>query len=106
MHAVHERPQYFLSLNARIEAGYLLRQLQKEITLSMPQSRPLPDIGVGCHELRVNDEQDTWRIVYRIYKDAILILEVFSKKSNTIPKSIIKACKERFRRYEADIKLK
>ena len=60
------------SSNARIEAGYLLRQVQKGIKLSLPQSRPMPSIGTRCHELRINDENLTWRIIYRIYTDAIL----------------------------------
>ena len=89
---------------ARIEAGYLLRQLQKGISLSLPQSRPMPSIGTNCHELRINDENLTWRIIYKIYTDAILILEIFEKKTGKTPKSIIDTCKQRIRRYNADVK--
>jgi phage-related protein len=92
------------STDARIAAGYLLRQLQRGIKLSLPQSRPMPSIGTRCHELRINDENVIWRIIYRIYSDAILILEVFSKKTNQTPKSIINICKERIKRYESDVK--
>ena len=92
------------SENARIEAGYLLRQLQKGLSLSLPQSRPMPSIGAQCHELRINDENLTWRIIYRIYTDAILILEVYEKKTNKTPKSIIDVCKQRIKRYETDVK--
>lgn len=90
------------SQNARIEAGYLLRLLQKGIKLSLPHSRPMPSIGTRCHELRINDEDGTWRIIYRIYKDAVLILEVFSKKTNQTPKAVIDACKARIKRFDAD----
>jgi phage-related protein len=90
------------SQKARLEAGYLLRQLQKGIKLSLPQSRPMPSIGTRCHELRINDENVIWRIIYRIYSDAILILEVFDKKTNRTPKGIIDVCKERIKRYDAD----
>jgi phage-related protein len=55
-----------LSAAARIEAGYLLRRLQRGDHLSMPHSRPMPSIGKYCHELRVNDASVTWRVVYRI----------------------------------------
>ncbi|MBT8372918.1 MAG: type II toxin-antitoxin system RelE/ParE family toxin [Deltaproteobacteria bacterium] len=92
------------SSNARIEAGYLLRQVQKGIKLSLPQSRPMTSIGRGCHELRINDENLTWRIIYRIYTDSILILEVFEKKTNKTPKPIVEICKQRIKRYEKDIK--
>jgi len=64
----------------------------------------MPSIGTRCHELRINDENLTWRIIYRIYSDAILILDVFEKKTNKTPKSIIDICKQRINRYEADVK--
>ena len=102
MHGEITTPPF--SENARIEAGYLLRQVQKGLKLSLPQSRPMPSIGARCHELRINDENLTWRIIYRIYTDAILILEVFEKKTNKTPKSIIDICKQRIKRYEADVK--
>jgi phage-related protein len=88
------------SQNTRLEAGYLLRRLKQGETLGMPHSRPLPSIGPQCHELRINDEQATWRIVYRIDSDAIVILEVFSKKSRTTPKTIIDVCKKRLKEYD------
>ena len=70
---------------ARVEAGYLLRMLQKGETLPMPHSRPMPTIGARCHELRIVDETVTWRIIYRMDPDAIVLLEVFDKKSKETP---------------------
>ena len=55
----------------------------------MPYSRPMPSIGQRCHELRINDENATWRIVYRVDTDAIVIVEVFSKKTTQTPKPVI-----------------
>jgi phage-related protein len=85
------------SKEARIEAGYLLRRLQRGDKLSMPHSRPMPTVGPRCHELRITDEGKIWRIIYRIDADAIVILEVFSKT----PKSVIEVCKRRLRDYDA-----
>ena len=85
---------------ARLEAGYLLRWLQRGELITMPHSRPMPDIGPRCHELRIDDAGVTWRIVYRIYPDAIVILEVFSKKSRATPRAVIAACRKRLREYE------
>lgn len=48
---------------ARIEAGYLLRLLQKGQALALPHSRPMPVVGSRCHELRVRDANADWRIV-------------------------------------------
>jgi phage-related protein len=92
------------SESARIEAGYLLRKLQRGLNLSMPHARPMPAIGPNCHELRIVDENVTWRIIFRIYSDAILILEVFEKKASRTPIVVINTCKSRLKRYEQDIK--
>ena len=90
-----------LSAAARIEAGVLLRRLQRGDSFSMPHSRPMPVIGSRCHELRIVDERATWRIVYRIDADAVVISEVFSKKTQATPKSVIDACKRRLKEYDA-----
>ncbi len=60
----------------------------------------MPDIGAHIHELRINDEHQTWRIIYRIDPDAIVIAEVFSKKTQQTPLSVINTCKRRLRRYD------
>lgn len=91
-----------LSAAARLEAGYLLRRLQRGEKLGMPQSRPMPSIGRRCHELRINDERSTWRIVYRVDEDATVILEVFSKKTQQTPKAVIDACKRRLKEYDSE----
>ncbi len=88
------------SSSARIEAGFLFRLLQMGETLSMPHSRPMPSIGKNCHELRINDGNSTWRIIYRIDKDAIIILEVFNKKTQQTPKKIMDVCKKRIKEYD------
>jgi len=89
------------SKQARLEAGYLLRLLQKGELLSLPHSRPMPSIGARCHELRVNDRGQTWRIVYRIDFDAIVILEVFAKKTGKTPRQVIDICKQRLQCYDS-----
>jgi phage-related protein len=89
-----------LSRIARLEAGLLLRRLQRGEKLAMPVSRSMPSIGSRCHELRINDENSTWRIVYRIDTDAILVLEVFSKKTTQTPGLVIDNCKRRMKDYD------
>ncbi len=77
-----------------------LAEASERETLSLPHSRPLPVIGPRCHELRMNDANTAWRIVVRIDPDAILILEVFSKKTQTTPTSVIEACRRRLSVYD------
>ena len=85
---------------ARIEAGVLLRRLQRGDKLTLPHSRPMPSIGSGCHELRIQDGDRSWRIVYRIESDAIVILDVFRKTTQQTPLRIIADCKRRLKQYQ------
>ena len=92
------------SIEARREAGFLLRQLQSGDMLTMPQSRPMPSIGPRCHELRIRDQDLYWRIIYRIDEEEILIAEVFAKKTQATPTVVISNCRKRFAsRDERDV---
>jgi phage-related protein len=95
---VHTPP---LSHKARKEAGHRLRLLQLGALLSMPISRPMPGIGPRCHELRIVDADRNWRIVYRIDKDAIIIVEVFAKKTDQTPKAVLDACRARLAEFDS-----
>ena len=66
------------SKEGRVEAGTLLRRVQEGELLALPNSRPMPGIGLRCYELRVRDGNRDWRIVYRLDHDAIVIAEVLS----------------------------
>lgn len=89
-----------LSEKARIEAGVLLRRVQRGEALSLPHSRPMPGIGSRCHELRIQEADSTWRIIYRVDKDAVIVVEVFAKKTQATPKSVIDACRHRLKSYD------
>ena len=98
MHGEVKTPPF--SKLARLHAGFLLRALQRGDKIAMPHSRPMPSIGRRCHELRVPDEKISCRIVYRIDADAVVIVEVFSKKTGKTPKGVIDRCKARLREYD------
>jgi phage-related protein len=85
---------------ARLETGFLLRQLQRGRSLGLPSSRPMSSIGTRCHELRINDRDKTWRIIYRIDENYVVIVDVFAKTTNKTPKSVIDLCKQRLKRYD------
>jgi len=89
------------SATARLEAGWLLRRLQAGEMLAMPHSRPMPSIGQRCHELRVVDAGKTWRLVYRIDAEAIVIADVFQKTTTRTPTRVIGDCRRRLRLYDA-----
>jgi phage-related protein len=88
------------SKGARLEAGFLMRKLQIGELIPMPLSRPMPTIGKRCHELRIVDSSVSWRIVYRIDSDAIVILEIFKKQTKETPKNVIGICQKRLKQYD------
>lgn len=61
----------------------------------------MPSIGRRCHELRITDANVIWRIIYRIDPDAIIIGEVFKKKTQATPKAVIVTCQARFHQYDS-----
>ena len=86
----------------RIDISCVHAPFRKAISVAARRGEELPvqRIGGRCHELRILDEDKTWRIVYRIDLDAIVIVEVFAKKTSQTPKHIIDTCKKRLARYD------
>ena len=109
-HAGGDRPIVWLrgevrtppfSSAARREVGLLLRRLQRGEKFGLPHSRPLPSLGRKCHELRIIDAQAIWRVIYRLDPDALIVVAVFSKKTQKTPANILDACNDRLNRYDA-----
>ena len=97
LHGAVKTPPF--SAQARIEAGVLLRRLQRGESIPLPHSRPMPAIGKACHELRIQDSNRTWRIVYHLDTAAVAILEVFAKTTQQTPKKVIDTCRARLQLY-------
>ena len=89
-----------MSEKARREIGDLLRTLQRGENLSLPHSWPMPSIGPRCHELRVQDENRIWRVVYRVDDDVIVVVEVFGKTTRETPRRVIEICQQRLRIWD------
>ena len=83
---------------ARIEVGLLLRQRGE--SLAMSHSRPMPGIARGCHELRIRDGNQQWRLIYHVAPQAIVILDVFAKKTQSTPNAVISACRRRLTQFQ------
>ena len=88
----------------RQEAGELLRALQDGRVLSMPHAEPLPRVGPRCGSIRVRDGEHNWRIMYRIDNDAVVILEVYDKKTQKIPDEVVDRCQARLKNYDAIVR--
>lgn len=87
--------------SARIEAGVLLRRLQRGESLSLPHSRPMPIVGPRCHELRIPDDTKNWRIFYHVDADAVVILEVHHKTTQKTPDHVLLTCRRRLKLYQS-----
>jgi phage-related protein len=88
----------------RKEAGKLLRLLQEGERVGMPQAESLSIVGPGCGALRIRDEENNWRIMYRVDPDAVLVLEVYAKKTKKILREVIDRCKKRLKNYDDAVK--
>jgi phage-related protein len=91
------------SFEARHEAGLLLRYLQDGEKLQMPHAEPLPVLGPRCGVLRVRDAGHSWRIVFRADPDAVVVLEVYPKKTRAMPAAVIERCRLRLQSYDAAV---
>src|SRR5438105_1409210 len=101
LHGEVQAPPF--SPDARRRAGFLLRLIQRGNIPPMPHCRPMPSIAPRCHELRVRDARGrvTWRIIFRVDDDVILIADVFAKKTQKTPANVVEACRRRFRVYDS-----
>src|SRR5438876_4706667 len=98
LHGAIKTPPF--TQEGRQEAGDLLRLLQEGERLGMPEAEPLPIVGPRCGALRVRDAGHNWRIMYRVDPDAVLVLEVYPKKTKKIPNEVIGRCRKRLRDYD------
>jgi phage-related protein len=87
-----------MSREVRKKLGDLLWELQQGHALKMPESRPMPVVGLGVEELRVKDESGQYRaFVVRKTSRGIFVLHVFSKKSRETPRGAIELARRRLR---------
>jgi len=87
-----------MSRSIRKKLGELLAELQLGKALKMPDSRPMPIVGLGVEELRVKDESGQYRaFVVRKTPRGILVLHVFAKKSRETPRGVIGLARRRLK---------
>jgi phage-related protein len=82
--------------SAKHDAGYQLEKLQRG---EQPDDfKPMSSIGRGVEEIRVWDEQGTYRVIYtaRMAK-AVYILHAFEKKSQATARRDIELAQTRYR---------
>lgn len=80
---------------ARGVAGHELWQVQKGL---MPSDfKPMPTVGVGAYEIRIQ-EQGQWRVIYVAkHADAVYVLHCFHKKTQQTAQIDIDLAAKRYR---------
>ena len=77
----------------------VVAKLRRGISLTMPLSKPMPQIGRGVYELRLKDRSGAYRIFYFVKKkEAIYVLHAFQKKARRTPSKNISLAKRRIKR--------
>jgi phage-related protein len=60
----------------------------------------MSSIARSCVELRIPDGAHTWRIICRVNPDAVIVAEVFSKKTQQTQQHVIESSRRRLREYD------
>jgi len=75
-----------------------IARLENGLMLTMPLLRPMPSIGQGVHELRLNHRSGTYRMFYVLRSGTIYLIGAFKKTSQRTPQRVLERMRERFRR--------
>jgi len=81
--------------SAMQDAGYQLDKVQRG---GQPDDfKPMPSIGHGVEEIRIWDDSGTFRIIYTArLANAVYVLHVFQKKTQTTAKRDLELAKKRY----------
>lgn len=80
--------------DARQEAGFQLDRVQRGERPS--DCKPIPTIGKGVEELRIWDEDGTFRVIFTAKRsEAVYVLHAFQKKTQTTPKHDVDLARKR-----------
>lgn len=92
---------FLSSVQARVEAGMHLAELQRGEVLDSPPSQSIPHLKVGCHALHIQDEDKHWYIIHFIDDGFIVILNVFKSEEEirVIPDREIKVSRKNLTEY-------
>ncbi len=82
----------------REDLADVLARLDAGLSLAMPLSRPMPDVGRGVHELRLRERSGIYRVFYVVLAHGVVyLLHAMKKTSQTTPVQTIRLVKMRLR---------
>jgi len=85
--------------DARVEAGYQLRELQKG---NDPVDwKPITTVGRGVREIRLREASGAFRVIYLAAgRDGVVVLHAFHKKTQLMPRKDIELAASRYRAWK------
>jgi len=84
--------------DARSEAGYQLRQVQRGTDPA--DWKPMTTIGPGVREIRVREASGAFRVIYlATLPDRVLVLHAFQKKTQQTPRHDIELAAARLKAW-------
>jgi phage-related protein len=85
-----------LPLAVREDLADAVARLDAGLLLSMPLSRPMPDIGRGVHELRLRDRSGVYRVFYVLkLRGHTYLLHAMKKTTQSTPQQTISLVRKR-----------
>lgn len=86
--------------DVRQDAGHQLDKVQNG---EQPDDfKPLTTVGAGVEEIRVWDDEGTYRVIYTArIEDMVYVLHAFKKKTQETPKAEIDTAKNRLKEVRA-----
>ena len=85
--------------DARSEAGYALREVQKGHDPA--DWKPMKTVGTGVREIRIREDSGAFRVIYLAnVGDRVIVLHAFQKKTQQTPKKDIDLAASRLRAWK------
>ncbi len=98
IHRHCQRELVDLPVVVREDLADAVARLEQGQSLSMPLSRPMPNIGRGIHELRLRDRAGVYRIIYAVAtKAGVVLLHAFKKTTERTPQRNIEIARTRLK---------
>lgn len=90
-----------LPIEVRGRLADAIARLERGHQLSMPLSRPMPDIGKGVYELRFRHRSGIYRVIYFMAGSGeIWLIHAFIKKTEKTPHESINTSRKRLGRIK------
>lgn len=75
-----------------------LARLDAGLMLTLPLSRPMPEIGPGVHELRLKDRSGAYRVLYALgTRGAVYVLQAFKKTTQATSSRNLELARKRLK---------